>query len=233
MSAPHILIIEDSPEMQMLIAGALDNLGLLDSVNSASEALVALAKKTYSLILLDVELPGENGFNFLAKLRLDPRHKNVCVFMLTGRGQTSDKVLGFSLGADDYLVKPIDFVELRARVGSKLKKLAEESSAETWLKKGPFSLDLERCRFYILDGQESVEVELTIQEFKLFAFLMRREDRVLSRSQILDEVWSVAQVTDRTVDTHVYSLRKKLGKWSNCILSVPGIGYRFVSKRAE
>ena len=222
-----ILVVEDSMEMQLIISTALDEKYFVHCETNSAAALAALDISNYSLIILDIQLPDEDGFSLLAKIRLNHKHKKTAVFLITGKSKTSDKVMGFSLGADDYLVKPIDVLELQARVDAKLKKNKDESEYSNFVQKGPIRADLARQKLFIDLKNQEIEIELTTLEFRLLVFLIRRDEHILSRNQILDEVWPQAQVTDRTVDTHIYSLRKKLGKLGSCIESVPKIGYRF------
>lgn len=223
-----ILIVEDSPEMQLVISAALKGKYDIKCAVSSAQALKIANETLFDLLILDIELPDEDGFVLLSKIRMIPNYNSTPVFFLSGRSKTSDKVMGFSLGAEDYIVKPIDVVELQARVDSRIRRLDSDIQKEKFIIREPFRLDLERQKVFVRSEETEPHIELTPIEFKLLVLLVRKEERILSRNQILEEIWPNASVTDRTVDTHIYSLRKKLGSWGGCIEAVPRAGYRFV-----
>src|SRR5262249_18040133 len=158
-----------------------------------------------------------------------PDTKNVPVIMLTAKGEEVDKVVGFELGADDYLTKPFSPRELLLRVKAVLRRgrKAEGQDLEQQITFGDILIDLSRHKV-LLSGKE---VELTAIEFKLLKYLLETRGRVQTRDTLLDKVWGYdAFVTTRTVDTHVKRLREKLGKWEHYLETVRGIGYRFREK---
>ena len=233
MAQPKILIVEDSPEMTLLTSSAINDKYAVTCVASSADALIAVSKHQFSLIIMDIELPDEDGFVLLSKIRMKAGYQDTPVFYLSGRSKVSDKVMGFTLGAEDYLVKPIDPLELRVRVDSRLKRMNQEVLKNRILQKGPFEADLERQQLTIHSDSSVHRIALTSIEFKLFVLLFNKEDRILSRDQILEEIWSNVEVTDRTVDSHIYTLRKKLGPWGSCIEAVPRAGYKFVFSPAQ
>lgn len=228
MDRAKILIVEDSPEMTLLISSAIDHKYQVTCVASSAAALEVAKKIEFNLLILDIELPDEDGFVLLSKIRMNSTYQDTPVFFISGRSKTSDKLMGFTLGADDYLVKPIDPIELQARVESRLRRLNRDSQKSLLLAKGPFTADLERQRLTVRSKEVDTLIELTPIEFKLFIFLFRKDERIMSRDQILQEIWPNTEVTDRTVDTHIYTLRKKLGVWGSCIEAVSRVGYRFI-----
>jgi len=228
MNQLKILLVEDSPEMTLMIASALRGKYQVSAVSTAAAALAAVLSQDFNLIILDIELPDESGFVLLSKIRMNSQYQDTPVFFVSGRGKTSDKVMGFSLGAEDYMVKPIDPLELQIRVDSRIKRMNRELQKDRVLIKGPFRADLERQRLLITSEESERSIDLTPIEFKLFVLLLRREDRIISRDQILEEIWPNIEVTDRTVDSHIYTLRRKLGPWGACIEAVPRVGYKFV-----
>jgi DNA-binding response OmpR family regulator len=228
MQKASILLVEDTPEMQLLVTHALKGKYLVKCVSSSEEALSELKKTAYSLLIIDVELSSESGFVLLSKIRLIPECLETPAVFLSGRGHLNDKVMGFSLGAEDYWVKPMDPIELQMRVQAKLQRFESARASGTVVSSGPFKADLERMTLEIVEeGLAKHKIELTPIEFKLIVLLLRRQEHVLSREQILEEVWPQTDVTDRTVDSHIHSLRKKLGLFSACIQAVSGVGYRF------
>jgi two-component system phosphate regulon response regulator PhoB len=190
------------------------------------EALLALKRRVPDLVLLDLMLPDLPGTEICRRIKADPRTRHVPVVMLTAKGDEVDRVVGFELGADDYVTKPFSVRELVLRLKAILRRgsaPAEDSAAP--LKLGPLSLDVSAHRFYV-DGRE---VQLTALEFRLLEHLMRRLGRVQSREQLLEEVWGLSSSLEtRTIDTHVMRLRDKLGMARGYLETVRGVGYRIV-----
>lgn len=230
----HILIVEDAPDMQLMLKSILGTKYELTLVASSEAAQKELTNKNFSLIILDIGLEGENGLQFCAKLRLDPKYKNVTIVFLTGKDEVSDKVLGFSVGADDYITKPFHAVEFSARIDSKMRRIVESSEEQEVLHRGIFKIKVPYQKILISTEKADQELDLTPNEFKLLYFFIQHEEHVLSREQILDQVWGTnVHVSDRTVDTHIYSLRNKLGRYSTLIEAVPRQGYRFIQRKLK
>jgi DNA-binding response OmpR family regulator len=147
---------------------------------------------------------------------------------LSAKSEVSSKVLGFSLGADDYIVKPCDPSELRARVEAKIRWTRVESENSRVLRQGPFTFFLDMQRLDINHEGQEASINLTPLEFKLLYYLASHKDHIISREQILDGVWGKStNVLDRSVDTYVASLRRKMGDYKRCLRSVHGVGYKF------
>jgi two-component system alkaline phosphatase synthesis response regulator PhoP len=228
-SAPpgRILLVEDEPSLVMTLTDRLTSEGYV--VESASDGPTGLARAlagTFDLVVLDVMLPGQNGFDVCRDLRR--RGSSVPVLMLTARGQVVDKVLGLKLGADDYLTKPFDMMELLARVESLLRRArtAVAASAGTYVF-GPAHVDFRRGEV-VKDGEP---VELSALEFKLLAYLIEHRGELLSRDRLLNEVWGYETAPySRTVDVHIASLRQKIEpdpRRPQFILTRHGRGYTF------
>lgn len=199
---------------------------------SVEESERILARENIDLILLDIVLPDGDGFRYCATLQTKDETRQIPIIFLTVKNNVQDKVLGFSLGADDYISKPFDPIELRARVESRLKKNRERSERELVLQKGDVSFDIPRQRIQVQSNGRSQEVELTPLEFKLLLFFARHEGHVLSRGQLIAGVWGDhTHVIDRNVDTQVSGLRKKIAASVYSIQSVHGMGYRFDKER--
>lgn len=192
------------------------------------EAVQVIQSREFELILLDVSLPGKDGFELCAYLQSHPKTKNVPVIFLTGMGEVTSKVTAFSLGAEDYITKPFNLLEFRARIDARLKKARAHSAGDEAPIRGEIELNLASQRALRIEGEKRVDLGLTPMEFKILHYLVRNEGRVLSRDQILNTVWGQnIHVFDRTVDTHISTLRKKLGPKASLIRSVPGSGYGF------
>jgi DNA-binding response OmpR family regulator len=226
-----VLLIEDSLDSQVLVRRTLASRCRIDCAASGNEARSLLKNGNYDLILLDVSLPDVDGFSLIGEIRESREHAETPVVFLTGKSELTDKVLGFSLGADDYVVKPFEPLELRARIDAKLNLLQARRLGRESLRRGPFRIDLPSQRAYLNDGSAERELGLTPLEFKLLIYLARNEERVISREQLLESVWGGAtHVLDRVIDRHVSTLRQKLGSGARCIETVPGSGYRFAFK---
>ncbi|HNW86263.1 MAG TPA: response regulator transcription factor [Candidatus Limiplasma sp.] len=218
-----IHVVEDDDGVRDLELYALRQAGFeAEGFSTTAAFRAALEKNTPMLVLLDVMLPGEDGVSLLHSLRRDPRTKRLPVILVTAKGSEMDKVRGLDAGADDYLSKPFGIMELLARVRALLRR-SEEVKPAPVLNIGPLMLDRER-HLVTADGQK---VELTHMEFELLAFLMAHNGKAVTREILLDDVWGLGFAGDtRTVDVHIRSLRQKLGKRSEMILTVRGVGYK-------
>ncbi|OQX69859.1 MAG: DNA-binding response regulator [Sorangiineae bacterium NIC37A_2] len=228
----RIAVVEDEVDLCHVIEFNLAQAGHEVRVAESGRAGLELIQSFKpDLVLLDVMLPEMSGLEVCRQLKSAPETKGILVIMLTARGDEIDRVVGFEMGADDYVVKPFSVRELVLRVAALLRRVAEpKGPAETLITFGNLKLDLEAHRVWV----QGVEVELTALEFRLLTLLYERRDRVQSRSTLLDVVWGIsAEVTTRTVDTHVKRLREKLGVARDYIETVRGVGYRFVADPAE
>jgi two-component system phosphate regulon response regulator PhoB len=224
-----VLVVEDFVDTQRLIARALAPELVPRMAGSVREALDLLERETPELALLDLSLPDGDGFEICAALQREERTRDVPVIFLTARGETRDKVMAFSLGADDYVEKPFDPTELRVRIASRLQKRRAAAARAEMMWKGPLRIDLGSYRAYErgTDGSEE-DLGLTPHELRLLHHLASHEGRVRTRKDLLEAAWGGVVVSERTVDTHLSNLRKKLGGSGRCIESVRGVGYRFV-----
>ena len=188
-----------------------------------ADALDRLFSDPPDLVVLDLMLPDVSGTEICRRIRSAPEIRDLPVVMLTARAEEVDRVVGFEVGADDYVTKPFSPRELALRVAAVLRRQRPAASTSGTLVKESLRLDLERHRCQL----EGSEVELTAKEFSLLRCLMTRPGRVLTRDQLLEEVWgSSITVTTRTIDTHLKRLREKLGAGGRWIETVRGVGYR-------
>ena len=228
MDQKAILLIEDAPEIHQIVKGALQSLNAtVQFALSGGQARESLNKSKFDLILLDIGLPDCDGFELCMEIKKNYKTSNaqeIPIIFLTAKDEVSDKVTAFSIGAEDYIPKPFHPLELKARVEARLNSASKRQSQSETYSAGPFQFDVPALRVKANDRL----VDLTPTEFKLLYFLARHPDRVFSREKILDQVWGHSvHVTDRTVDAHIYSLRKKLGPHGKLISSVIGEGYRY------
>jgi two-component system response regulator ResD len=227
-TAERILLVEDSPDFQLIVRANLEKSYSLEMAGTLAEARRLLAKQSFQLLLLDANLPDGDGFSFCRELRAQTSTQGLPVIFLTGRSELEDKLRGFSLGADDYIVKPFESLELQARVEVRLARERGKPRSEESCARGPLLLDLPTQRAYLREAGRQTDVGLTPIEFKILYRLMRQEDRVVSREDLLETVWGPeTHVFDRATDKHVSALRQKLGASAAFIQTVSRAGYRF------
>jgi len=218
----RILIVEDEPAIALGLRDDLELEGYRVEVADNGNAAVDLAcAEPFDLILLDVMLPGKSGYDVCREVRA--KKPDLPIIMLTAKSHEAEKVLGFEIGADDYITKPFSPLELRARIKALLRR--SQSSQPSSYAFSSLVVNLERME--VLDGERPIE--LTSLEFRLLTALIQNSGHVLSRDRILDLVWGTdVVVTDRVIDTHIANLRKKLEpSGSKHISSIRGMGYRF------
>jgi len=220
----RVLIAEDESDVLDLVSFNLHR----ESIETipAKDGIVAIElalKELPDLILLDLMLPGRDGFSVFKELRLDSRTKDIPVLMLTAKAQLEDVIAGLELGADDYLTKPFSPKELILRVKALLKRSAV-TSGNSVITVGKIQLDKNTLSCFV----EGEKIDLTPTEFKLLLLLIEREGHPQERHDILREVWGYRDTAQsRTLDTHIKRLRTKIGNQSSSIETVRGIGYQF------
>jgi two-component system phosphate regulon response regulator PhoB len=230
-----ILIVDDEPDLLGLVDLHLRKEGFETyTAMTGADALDAMAETTPALVVLDLMLPDMSGTEVCRRIRGNPATVDVPVIILSAKGEEIDRVVGFEVGADDYVVKNgFSARELVLRVRAVLRRRATPGAASAPVSEpvgantltfGPLRIDEEAHRVYV----EADEVQLTATEFKLLATLARRAGRVQSRGRLLEDVWDMPpDLNTRTVDTHVKRLREKLGVASRHVETVRGVGYRF------
>lgn len=224
-----ILLVEDTHAMQIVVQSLIGPLYDLTCVSNLKDADEALKKYNFSLLLLDVILPDGDGFAFCEKLRKDSSMLNLPIIFLTSKNEVEDRVRGFNLGADDYVVKPLEPNEFIARIKGKLAR-AQSTKIPDVFTKGRFKIDSISQKVFL----GNTELGLTPIEFKLFSLFLKNEGQIYSRPDLKRFVWGPStHLSNHTVDTHVSSLRKKLDGYSMCLKSVVKTGYVFRLSEAE
>ena len=221
-----ILIIEDEPDIRKTLEYNISREGYeVISTSSLSEGREKLESASFSLLLLDLMLPDGSGLDLCRELKQDKSLSSMPVIILTAKDDEVDKVVGFELGADDYVTKPFSVRELILRVKAVLKRGERKSdNMEVQRQFGELKIDVDSHEVFINDEQ----VGLTALEFKLLRQLVDRRGRVQSRDQLLSDVWGYSSdVTTRTVDTHIKRLREKLGGMGKYVQTIRGVGYKF------
>ncbi len=224
-----ILCVDDEQDLLDILKYNLDNAGFtVETAENGNQALELAQTFKPDLVLLDIMMPGPDGYEVCRQIRKNTDLANTTIVFLTAKGDEMDQVLGLELGADDYIQKPFSprvvlskvraLLRLSSRSSTEGKKEADTLSAEGLL------IDKSK-RQVVIDGEETPFLK---KEFDLLYFLMNREGLAFSRDNILDEVWGQDSVqVDRTVDVHINRIRKKLGSYSSYIKTIQGIGYKF------
>lgn len=230
----RILAVEDSPEAFRLIHNALGTQYKIEWAKSLKDASDFLSRSKFDLILLDGNLPDGDGFQFCSMINASDELSLIPKFFLTARTNLADKVMGFSVGADDFITKPFEPMELRARIESKLRKKARTTESANVVTCGDLEINKSTQRATMNEDGVTTELTLTPIEFKLLLLFMTKPDIVHSRDSILDTVWgNSVHVYARSVDTHVSKLRKKLGRLDSMIVSTHGSGYRMLKPDSQ
>tara|TARA_B100000524_G_scaffold317893_1_gene197131 strand:- start:3571 stop:4266 length:696 start_codon:yes stop_codon:yes gene_type:complete len=223
----NILVIEDEPDIRRNLEYNLGREGFnASSVGSLDEAGEKLKSKKFDLILLDLMLPDGSGLDLCKKIKSNSETEATPIIILTAKDDEVDKVVGFELGADDYVTKPFSVRELILRVKAILKRSDTKTKEVVEVERqfGDLKIDVDSHEVHV----DSQLIELTALEFRLLKELVDKRGRVQSRDQLLSEVWGYnAEVTTRTVDTHIKRLREKLGSMGKYVQTIRGVGYKF------
>jgi two-component system phosphate regulon response regulator PhoB len=224
----RILVVEDEQDLREVLDYNLTQAGhRVRAAASGAEALRIGPEFKPELVLLDLMLPDVSGTEVCRALRKDPQLRDTRIIMVTAKSEEIDRVVGFELGADDYVAKPFSVRELLLRVQAVLRR--SQPMDVPVLEVGPIRVDRVAHRVTV-NGEE---IQLTSLEFKLLVTLLERKNRVQTRGTLLTDVWGfVAEIESRTVDTHVKRLREKLGEAGYIIETVRGVGYRLVDGTA-
>lgn len=226
-----VLIIEDDPDIAESLRYNLERDGLQTRVAATGEQGLTAALKNQpapSLIILDLMLPGMSGTDLCRRLRREPSTRRTPIIILTAKASEADRVAGLDLGADDYITKPFSVRELLARVRAVMRRV-DENTQQVY---EDDQLTIEFAEMQVTCG--GLKIRLANKEFKLLATLARSPGRVLTRQQLLDEVWGYNYYGEaRTLDVHIRKLRQKLGQCGDCIETMIGVGYRFTGCPAQ
>lgn len=217
-----IYCVEDDKNIRELVVYTLNTTGMeACGFGDGKSFMEALASVTPELILLDIMLPGEDGLSILQKLKSSAKTKDIPVIMVTAKGNEYDKVVGLDAGADDYVAKPFGMMELVSRIKAVLRRTKQAEKEELIFEN--LRMDLKRHEVYV----SGCSVALTYKEYELLRKLMKSSGNVLTREQLLGEIWGYDFIGEtRTVDVHVRTLRQKLGDGGEYIRTVRGVGYR-------
>ncbi len=218
------IIIEDERDLAELVAFNLEKEGWKTAIALDGRSGLELVKTELpDLVILDLMLPEMGGIEVCRAIRRHERTTAIPIIMVTAKGEEIDRVVGFEMGADDYLVKPFSTRELLLRIKAILRRASQPGQEEKLITRGALAIDPERHRVTVGD----TEINLTSTEFKLLQTLAERTGRMQGREQLLRDVWGYSSTADtRTVDTHITRLRSKLGEAGEMIRTVRGFGYK-------
>ena len=220
-----ILIVEDEPDIRDTLSYNFEKEGfeVLSSPNGKS-ALKLLESNEPKIVILDLMLPDMSGLDICRQIKNDKKLSDTSIIMLTAKSEEVDRIVGFELGADDYVTKPFSIRELILRVKVLIKKHTTTEHKDTSISLGSIYMNLDAHVVKI----NKKDIILTALEFKLLKHLLQRKGRVQTRDQLLGDVWGYSsEVTTRTVDTHIKRLREKLGVVADYIQTIRGVGYKF------
>ncbi|MDA2270178.1 DNA-binding response regulator [Bacillus thuringiensis] len=221
MNKYRVLVVDDESDMRQLVGMYLDNFGYeWREAENGKEALKKLETDHYDFVVLDIMMPEMDGLSVCKEIR---KTSDVPIIFLTAKGEEWNRVNGLRMGADDYIVKPFSPGELVARMEAVLRRYTKQEQQEE-IQFGPILIN-EKSRRIEADGES---ISLTVKEFDLLYFLCQHTGQVFSREQLLEKVWGYDYAgSTRTVDTHVKTMRLKLGESGNYIQTVWGVGYKF------
>lgn len=221
----RILLIEDEEDIAALIKLQAEVMGYklhveVDGINGYR----SIEREKPDLVILDIMLPGQNGFDVCRKMKNNPELRIIPVIILSAKGEELDVVLGLELGADDYIAKPFSPKVLFSRIKAMLRRTKEPEKAPRTVSFHDFTLDIDR--YLLRKGEKTITI--TLSEFGILKRLLGNRGKVLTRNQLLDDIHNDdAFIVDRNIDVHIASLRKKLGPNFELIETVRGVGYRF------
>lgn len=227
----RILIVEDERDIAEVTAYNLRKSGYdIVLASNGRAALESIAQKTPDLVILDVMLPELSGTEVASRIRSNPATASLPIIMVTAKGEEVDQLVGLTVGADDYIAKPFSIKILQARIEAVLRRTKPAGSTGKSISLGPVSINTESHEV-TADGEH---LKLTLTEFRLLSSLVAAQGKVLSRGVLMSRAMGPGvTVTERTIDVHVTSIRKKLGKHAGLVTTVRGVGYRMVADASE
>lgn len=230
-----VLLVESESDSELLVRSALRDLAKVHVVPTGAAALDAIEHQMFPLVFLEVNLSDCSGFDLCAKIRNLPNGRATIISFLTRNGSLDERMRGFYSGADDYILKPFEMLEFQARISAKLQSFQRAHDLEMPIVKGPFSAYLAAQRITVRDfNQVEVPFDLTTNQFKILLYLLRNDERPVSRDELLKRIWGQdAHISGRTIDTHMHAIRQSLGEYAKCIQSIHGKGYCFTVKHVQ
>jgi len=225
MESKKILFIEDTAECRMILKNILKDYKSV-GCSSLKEAHEALQHGPYAAIILDIELPDGDGLRFLAEIPEAQKNQGA-IFIISSKTALANKAMAFTYGADDFISKPFDPIELKLRIDSKIRKLMEQQNLVTNYKIEDLTVNVAEQKLYLDKNDEQIPISFTSLEFRIFAHLAKHKNSVISRDEIINHIWGgKVYITDRTVDAHIAHIRKKIQPARVKIETIFGTGYK-------
>lgn len=229
-----LLCIDDSKEVQIMVKRIFTGAALVYAAETLQEAQTELQNNSIDLILLDLTLPDGEGLDFFKYLHDSSHYAQIPVIILTSKNHIQDKLLGFHSGAEDYIVKPFDPTELKIRAETRVKHYQKFKDHDSILQLGNLLINHLEQKVTITEEKKHELVELTSTEFKILSYMAKNKDRVLSREQIINMTWKNGfHISDRTIDSHISRIRKKISKSDHTITAIQNVGYKFTLKKMK
>lgn len=230
----RVLCVEDHKDYVELIQESLKACEVVSAMTIKEAKSLIEKGDPFDCIILDLSLPDGDGLRLFSLLREKTEYASTPVLFLTHSDEIEDKIAAFQLGAVDYLTKPVHPLELKTRIDARLKQAEQKSESENIIEVGNLRLNLTEQSLIRRDASNATTaIELTAREWKLLMYLAQNKGRILSREQILEHLWPNSHVVDRTIDTHISNLRKKISPTVVEIKSVPGLGYKLIEDGQE
>lgn len=227
MDSKKILFIEDTAECRTILQNILKDYHSV-ACSSLGEAQQALKQGPYAAIILDIELPDGDGLRFLAEIPESQKSQGA-IFIISSKTALANKAMAFTYGADDFISKPFDPIELKLRIDAKIRKLTEQQNRASNYKIEDLTVNVAEQKLYLEKNGEHTPISFTSLEFRIFAFLSKHKNRVISRDEIINHIWGgKVYITDRTVDAHIAHIRKKIQPSRVKIETIFGTGYKLV-----
>ncbi|MBY0384862.1 response regulator transcription factor [bacterium] len=225
-----VLCIDDDLTTQALVEASLANYQVVPAL-TIKDADQLLLKQQFEALVIDIQLPDGDGLRYVNKLLQVDKIKEIPMFVFSNHKELSNKVMAFSLGADDFIEKPFDPIEFKARIESRIHKKKLLKDLKQILQIGDILLDLDRQKAFHVINNEEKDLQLTSYELKILKMLSKRLEQVYSREQILQNVWGETFISDRTVDSHIAHLRQKIADTKLSINTVKNFGYSLSIKK--
>ncbi len=223
---PKILLVDDSTELGSMIKIALNEHSVQQAM-TLKDAHEQIKGSSFDLVLIDIVLPDGSGFDFCLHLSQDLQYEKIPRILLTAKDQPTEKVYGFQCGADDYITKPFNLIEFKARVDRYFKRRIGTTDTNLTYSCFLFNSEFQKC--YLIEGNNQIDLKVTPTEFRLLLALTKNEGHVLSRKTLETTIWESVGISIkvRGIDTHIAHLRKKLGSLGSSIISIYGQGYSY------
>lgn len=228
MEPKSILTIEDSPECQLILQNILKEYKVT-GCSSLEQATRALKEGRFAAVILDIELPDGDGLRFLAEIS-ETHKQQMAIFIVSSKVALANKAMAFTYGADDFISKPYDPIELKLRIDAKLKKLSLQQQQVDHYKIEDLTVNGAEQRLYLERNQSQSAINFTSLEFRIFTLLSKHKNKIISREEIISHIWGDrVYVADRTVDAHIAHIRKKIQPSRVKIETVFGTGYKLIA----